>query len=1225
MRHLLEVFIVLASSLRIAVLSRKNLNQTSAVTLSKENNFPERQNIISYPCPGACNCFLRQSPVRVDVACSVAILRDGKAFIKLNQTHIPSRMSLRCDKLDLRTSRLVDGMFESLHAFYNIKIKDCEITDVSKEAFRGLESLKTLVIEGGRNTQFDTDCLQLPDLSNLEAVAITDTGMSSAPSLCNLHNLWYVNLTKNSINTFLDTGMICDNPIHAVAIDISDNYIKDLPQRLANVSTKMMRLSAARNKISNLHSTVFEGLTEMLIVNLNDNRLISFPADFLVNNTKLHTLEIGQNKIGKLPERMLSTLRDLTLLRLDGMELNNDVWKEVKYLTKLQVLLLNNNNIESFDLEVMQTLNNLGLLDISGNKLKKIPNETFESHNAMILINASSNSIASIDKDSFKGLSTLFNLDLKENQIKDVHKEALSHLTSLQLLNMSSNNIAILPTFPNSLVVLDLRRNHIITIDNTSFANMNGLQGINLMFNWLTHIPHKTFQTNRNLKLLQLAYNNISDIKYDAFGENSILETLILHHNRIHELAFLRYTDFSFLKIIDLSNNKIRGLTANLFPEKIEEIFLNYNDIQVIEGYTFKQSSKLRYVNLRMNQISSLSKIALDVAKGNLLQVNYLLVGNPFRCDCHLAWLKQLSTLQNIYSHAPYIIRDISSIYCKTVLGFRDGFKGSLMENIPATSFLCEYYQDNVCFEMTCPCCKADVCLCRHVCPEKCTCYHSNNWDDANVIDCFNAGLTSVPFNISAGVTLFELSGNALQRIIPGDLDGLTRLRTLFLNSSQVYEIIIGSFRNLSSLTYLDISNNFLRNLVPEIFEGLNNLKYINLQNNKISLIMERTFNSLSNLEHLNLAGNQLQMISGYEFKRMSTIPQLKLANNLWSCKCDYLEDMKNFTLANADHILDFKDVACITLNASTEELQKYPLADLQLPEFCRNETVIFNHTRQETIKEKLDKTAISVMVTVLSLFVLGMILFGVAFWKRDFLKVWCFVKFGWKFRTGEDDNDEDRIYDAFVSYSSNDEGFVLRELVPHLEDNKADWQCYKLCVHYRDFAVGASIAESIISAVKSSRRVIIILSENFLSSEWCQYEFQTAHHQLLEERKNRIIMILLHDIKSEMLDQQLKDYLKTRTYVKYGDPWFWPKIEYAMPKLKPPPTQDLPADNVSEPDVIPQGHCRNKPVREDSIASDISANMQYIMDNMKNFEADDPKLRIPNPKQYDAEMDIEI
>ena len=84
---------------------------------------------------------------------------------------------------------------------------------------------------------------------------------------------------------------------------------------------------------------------------------------------------------------------------------------------------------------------------------------------------------------------------------------------------------------------------------------------------------------------------------------------------------------------------------------------------------------------------------------------------------------------------------------------------------------------------------------------------------------------------------------------------------------------------------------------------------------------------------------------------------------------------------------------------------------------------------------------------------------------------------------------------------------------------------------------------EFIITAIDNSKREIMVLSDSFLESEWCQYEFQ------FREKKNRIIMILLDEINN---DKELKLYLKTRTYVKIGDPWFWQKIEYAMPERMP-------------------------------------------------------------------------
>ena len=96
-----------------------------------------------------------------------------------------------------------------------------------------------------------------------------------------------------------------------------------------------------------------------------------------------------------------------------------------------------------------------------------------------------------------------------------------------------------------------------------------------------------------------------------------------------------------------------------------------------------------------------------------------------------------------------------------------------------------------------------------------------------------------------------------------------------------------------------------------------------------------------------------------------------------------------------------------------------------------------------------------------------------------------------------------------------------------------------------------------------------MVLFDSFLESERCQYEFQTAHHRLLREKKNRIIMILLDEINNDKLDKELKLYLKTRTYVKIGDPWFWQKIEYAMPERMPAHEHNQELDNGNDENML--------------------------------------------------------
>jgi hypothetical protein len=167
-------------------------------------------------------------------------------------------------------------------------------------------------------------------------------------------------------------------------------------------------------------------------------------------------------------------------------------------------------------------------------------------------------------------------------------------------------------------------------------------------------------------------------------------------------------------------------------------------------------------------------------------------------------------------------------------------------------------------------------------------------------------------------------------------------------------------------------------------------------------------------------------------------------------------------------------------------------------------------------------------------------------------MRIWCYSKYGIRlFHRNSDKtisiSDRDKIFDAFISYSSKDEAWVAEELAPILERGDPS---YKLCLHYRDFPVGSYIADTIVQAVESSRRTIMVLSENFIRSEWCRFEFKSAHHQVLRDRRRRLIVVLLGEIPHRELDPDIRLYLKTNTYLQWGDKLFWEKLRYALPDV---------------------------------------------------------------------------
>ena len=135
--------------------------------------------------------------------------------------------------------------------------------------------------------------------------------------------------------------------------------------------------------------------------------------------------------------------------------------------------------------------------------------------------------------------------------------------------------------------------------------------------------------------------------------------------------------------------------------------------------------------------------------------------------------------------------------------------------------------------------------------------------------------------------------------------------------------------------------------------------------------------------------------------------------------------------------------------------------------------------------------------------------------------------------------------YDAFISYANEDRHFALHEMKQQVED-KTD---LKMCFHQRDFMPGYDISENIANAIHESRRVVCVISENFLKSHWCMYEFNMALMERIHAREgdDMLFLVLMKDFNSSRAPLSMIQFIRQNCYLEQPDDeafeqFFWEK-----------------------------------------------------------------------------------
>jgi hypothetical protein len=182
--------------------------------------------------------------------------------------------------------------------------------------------------------------------------------------------------------------------------------------------------------------------------------------------------------------------------------------------------------------------------------------------------------------------------------------------------------------------------------------------------------------------------------------------------------------------------------------------------------------------------------------------------------------------------------------------------------------------------------------------------------------------------------------------------------------------------------------------------------------------------------------------------------------------------------------------------------------------------------------------------------------------------------------------------FDLFVSYSHKDEAWVKTELLPRLES----WQI-RFCIDFKDFSSDRPVADELRRLVTISRQTLFVLSTNWLSSSFTDFELQLSQEIGDAGDLQRFLPIRIDDCAIPLALQSFQ----ILDAVRFGWPVAWRTLRRSLAGR---PTQAKAGILAAEMDLVRR-------------IADCEAGYEYVMDLLvANIS------RIPRP--FDA-IDVEL
>ncbi|KAK7157621.1 hypothetical protein R3I93_008958 [Phoxinus phoxinus] len=583
-------------------------------------------------------------------------------------------------------------------------------------------------------------------------------------------------------------------------------------------------------------------------------------------------------------------------------------------------------------------------------------------------------------------------------------------------------------------------------------------------------------------------------LDFSFWTGNTGMQVLHMTHMKLTEAPFCVAVNgsVSSLTSLDLTGNSITYIAGDQFAcmPLLEELFLSKNTIKTLQLNAFRGLHHLKILKLDSNKISQLTAKdfrTLQALEVLLIDDNIIetIEDGTFRDQRELRELS-FGRLEYVYElHLNKIFNGFPSKIQRLSIDANYGttfFLGSTPQ--PEGTFILELSGDRLDF-----------------------------------VDCNTTVFTAVR-ELKVNCTFFICKNDFMAPYFP-NLESFE-----FLVESERASLSYTKINTLHRLKHLKLIDlNFLNYTeAGSVFRNLTQLQTLVLVNCHLSFLTECMFKDLTSLQLLRLySDSPLVLIDGV-FEVLPALTAFVLDRVDFQCSCEN------------GWILDWAE--------STEKVQVI---------YLQKQKCVWHYKKLNFLAtmEKLCQTDLQYICYVATagsvcLLLSAAVGYRFARWPSIVLffrlRGWVERRFGrqWHMRRRRRrvEENQEMQYDAFVSFCSRDEAWVLGNMAPRLEEQGNPR--LRLCLHNRDFEVGKDIMDNITESIYSSQCTVCLISRLYLRSDWCSLEMRVATHRQLEEEKHRLILIFLEHISPFELSafHRLARLVRSRTYLD------WPEDE---------------------------------------------------------------------------------